>query len=391
MKILIVTQSKDILGGANRSLLDVIYGLKNYYSHDLLVITPGEGEFTENLKKIEIEYFCADYNQVSFVQMGDIKDPARFIRSVVRDRENVKAAKKIAKQLQSMKLDVIYINDTTNTVGYYLSKILKIPFVWHFRGYHHTIRKYILRDRKFCKDTNGMNIAISNVMKEYMIQTRRMNPDRIRVIYNGVANADIQIFQPWEDSINEQFHCVHCGHLSEAKGQRESILAIAELKKRGYTNIILHLAGTPLIIHGKSYKDYLQELICRHALEDQVIFEGEVKNMGELRKRMQVELMCSLAEPFGRVTVEGMQAGLVVIGCDTGATPEIITDGVDGLIYHQGDEKDLADKIENVYLNHKLGNRLSSGAITTTTRKFTMKENVSQINEVLNMMGNKLV
>ena len=74
------------------------------------------------------------------------------------------------------------------------------------------------------------------------------------------------------------------------------------------------------------------------------------------------------------------------IGCDTGATPEIIQDKINGLIYHRGNVVELADRIEQVYNNHELGNLLSSSAIHTTMSKFTMEENVRQINEVLVQM-----
>ncbi len=389
MNILVITQSKDIFGGANRSLLDVIMMLRDIYDHKIFVISPGEGDFTRELKKEKIDYICVEYNQVSFVQMRDLKDPARYIRAVFRDRKNKRVAKELSKQLTDRKFEIVYINDTTNTFGYYLAKALELPYVWHFRGYHQTIAKYLLRDRVFGHDAEGMSIAISQSMKNYMVRVRKMAPDRIKVIHNGVTNAGIQIKQPWEQSITNGLHCVHCGHLSEAKGQTESILAIAELKRRGYENIYLHLAGSPLVAHGKSYKDTLLKMVDKYSLNSQIIFEGEVKNMGNLRQKMQIELMCSVAEPFGRVTVEGMQAGLVVIGCDTGATPEIITDNIDGMIYHRGNISELADKIEAVYNDHALGNRLSQGALKTTSTKFTMRENVKQINEIIEQMGNK--
>lgn len=389
MNILAITQSKDILGGANRSLFDVLMLLRDIYGHRIFVVTPGEGDFTKELKKEKIDYICVKYNQVSFVQMGDLKDPARYIRAAIRDRKNKRVAIELSRQFTERKFDVVYINDTTNTFGYYLAKVLGLPYVWHFRGYHQTIAKYLLRDRVFRRDADGMSIAISQSMKDYMVRVRKMAPDRIKVIHNGVTNAGVQIKQPWEQSITDGLHCVHCGHLSEAKGQTESILAIAELKKRGYENIYLHLAGSPLVAHGKSYKDTLLKMVDKYSLTSQIIFEGEVKNMGGLRQKMQIELMCSVAEPFGRVTVEGMQAGLVVIGCDTGATPEIITDNINGMIYHRGNIVELADKIEAVYNNHALGNRLSQGALKTVLTKFTMRENVKQINEVLEQRGNK--
>lgn len=68
--------------------------------------------------------------------------------------------------------------------------------------------------------------------------------------------------------------------------------------------------------------------------------------MDLLRQNMDIELMCAERETFGWVTVEGMRSGLLVIGANTGATPEIITNMKTGLLYTHGDARDLADKIE---------------------------------------------
>ena len=51
MNILAITQSKDILGGANRSLFDVLMLLRDIYGHRIFVVSPGEGDFTKELKK----------------------------------------------------------------------------------------------------------------------------------------------------------------------------------------------------------------------------------------------------------------------------------------------------------------------------------------------------
>ena len=54
MRILAITQSKDIIGGANRSFLDVLDALKNIYHHDVIVLSPGEGNFTDELQRMGI-------------------------------------------------------------------------------------------------------------------------------------------------------------------------------------------------------------------------------------------------------------------------------------------------------------------------------------------------
>ena len=349
MKILVFSQSKDILGGANRSLLDIILAMSNKYGYEFLVISPGKGKFTQELEKYKINYICFSYEQVSFVKLGDYKDGLRYLNAILKEIKNKIITLKIINYLKGKNFDLVYINDTTNIVGYYVAKYIKKPFVWHFRGYHFSIKKYMLNEKKFLKDKNGICIAISNAMKNYMIETRGMKASNIKVIYNGIKIEEKKLQIKWNKKKENELHCLHCGHLSEAKGQTESIKAIFELKKRGYKNIFLHLAGSPLIAHGISYKDILESKIKEYKIENQVIFEGEVKDMKALRERMDIELMCSVAEPFGRVTIEGMEAGLVVIGCNTGATPEIILDNINGLIYQRGNFKELADKIAVSY------------------------------------------
>jgi hypothetical protein len=53
-------------------------------------------------------------------------------------------------------------------------------------------------------------------------------------------------------------------------------------------------------------------------------------------------------EPFGQVVVEGMSAELPVVASRTGGPEQIITDGVDGLLYLPGDVPALARILANL-------------------------------------------
>lgn len=388
MKLLAVTQSANIIGGANRSFLDVLTILRDEYNYEICVLAPDWGEFTEAAQKNGFECIIFDYLQTSAMNYGNWKS---FASQIINCREcwnNQLSVKKNAKLLENRGFDLVYINDTTNTVGYYISKLLKIPFVWHFRGYNSRIVNYLpkVEEKRLRKIKLGKYIVISKAMMNFMGKKRGLAEDSMVVIYNGVKEKNNNIYKKWSDSITNEFHCLQCGHLSIAKGQMDAIGAIAVLKNKGYKNIYLHLAGTPAVSHGVSYKDVLDKRISELGINDQIIYEGEVKDMESLRQKMQIELMCSVAEPFGRVTVEGMQAGLVVIGADTGATPEIINDGLSGLIYQQGNSDSLAECIERIYLNHGLGDSLSENAYQYTRTHFTMEENVKTISEVLESM-----
>lgn len=384
MNLLAVAQFGSLVGGANKSFLDVLIRLKRDYNYNIYVIAPSEGELSKALKEKGIEVFVFSYTPNAFQIRSDIFDGWRMLNALKRDIACKAAAKSAAKELRTknIKYDKIYINDSNNTFGYYLAMELGIRYVWHLRNYQADIKKYVFNERKIRQADFGKYIAISYAMKKHMVNCRGIREDAVTVIHNGVENHNIIIKQPWHSNIDKEIHIVHCGMLMEIKGQKDSIKAVYELRKEGY-NVFLHLAGPSQIVHGKSYQDILQKLVNSLELNNYVLFEGRVQDMPSFRKKMHFELMCSKAEPFGRVTVEGMQAGLVVIGSDTGATPEIITDGVNGLLYKHGDYLDLANKIKKVCDNYSLGDRLSQGALKTTENNFTMEKNVKEIQDIL--------
>ena len=47
--------------------------------------------------------------------------------------------------------------------------------------------------------------------------------------------------------------------------------------------------------------------INEYQLNDRVIFEGQVEDMFSFQQNMNIELMCSECEPFGRVTLRGVK------------------------------------------------------------------------------------
>ena len=82
MKILAITQSGRISGGANRSFLDVLQRLRDEYDHEIMVLVPEEGEFTTALKNLNMKYMTVSYYQTAFVSMGDIFDIYRYIKAI---------------------------------------------------------------------------------------------------------------------------------------------------------------------------------------------------------------------------------------------------------------------------------------------------------------------
>lgn len=70
----------------------------------------------------------------------------------------------------------------------------------------------------------------------------------------------------------------------------------------------------------------------------------------------------SLSEGMGRVAVEAFCRGRAVVGSDVGGIPDVVTDGVDGLLVAPGDVRALADALARVLGEDGLAARLGAGA-----------------------------
>ena len=125
----------------------------------------------------------------------------------------------------------------------------------------------------------------------------------------------------------------------------EAIQALEILQGLESDKFELYFAGGVPAYDAGDYGIHLQEYVASAKLEKQVHFLGNVKNITELRRKMDLELVCSWCETFGRVTVEAMCAKLPVIGSNTGGTSEIIVEGQTGLLYELHNVKQLAQLI----------------------------------------------
>lgn len=135
---------------------------------------------------------------------------------------------------------------------------------------------------------------------------------------------------------------IYVGRLDPLKGVHAAIEALAHLR---------HLPGAPeatLTVVGSGHPDYeteLRRLIVELALSESVALVGSIPTVQipQLLTKHNCQLVPSVVEEgFGRVLLEGMAAGLVVVATGTGGSGEILEDGVNGLRFPPGDAQALA-------------------------------------------------
>jgi glycosyltransferase involved in cell wall biosynthesis len=121
------------------------------------------------------------------------------------------------------------------------------------------------------------------------------------------------------------------------KGQDDAIRVLAGLRSRGHDAVLLLAGEAKFTSRGtrhdnEAYLRSLVELTAALGVRDSVRFLGERKDVPALLAALDIVLVPSLEEPFGRVVVEAMAMARPVVSANVGGPPEIIEDGRTGLL-----------------------------------------------------------
>ncbi|MBO9534599.1 MAG: glycosyltransferase family 4 protein [Solirubrobacteraceae bacterium] len=125
------------------------------------------------------------------------------------------------------------------------------------------------------------------------------------------------------------------GQLTPWKGQDDAIRALAA---SGIDEAHLVVAGSAKFagpaarFDNQAFAEGLPALATELGVADRVHFTGEIDDVPQLLAALDVLLVPSWEEAFGRVVVEGMAMGLPVIATSNGGPPEIIGDNRTGFL-----------------------------------------------------------
>ncbi len=371
-------------GGAEEVLLETLECLKER-EVECLVFMPGDLGLGEDLKTLGIPYRSLPY----WPWMGH---NSGWKRTQVAAR-NLLLSIPAVWQLRKWKPDLIYSNTMTVAFGAVLAAILRRPHVWHLHelGYEDHGLTFDFGSTLSYKVINSSSacIAVSQITADAF--ARHIDPSKLTVMFQSVHRRpywpDSRISGNETESVPPKRHrlrCIIVGRLSEGKRQEDAVRAMSELSRMG--------VDAELLIIGRSnpgYREKLERLVGEYKLEDRVSIIGSVVDRLPYVQSADVVLMCSRCEAFGRVTVEGMAAGKPVVAARSGANPELIREGVNGLMYKVGDITELAERIRYLDENPALARRMGASARAWTDGVFTKERFANELLPFLESVANR--
>ena len=374
MKIMYVASDNRLSSGAFKSMVKLCEIERDMYNVDPIVVIPTHGNGEELLKLANLKYIYV--RSEDWIISNSSESFKGFIKKRIKLALNFWAIIKLKKLMKKNEIDIVHINTSYTYVGAVAANKLNIPVVWHLRELleEDQNNRFLVKDssKKLIYKSSKI-IAISNyVYNKY----KESFLEKIIEIPNGI---DESLYYSLRDILVEDItRFIYVGGISEKKGFGYIIEAMKQLIEEGIDNVHLEVLGNDKEPYGEKMKQIIQE----NKLSDYITFRGVCINTHEFYEKSDVMLMTSECEAFGRTTVEAMQSGCLVIGSDSGATPDILNHGKAGILFKPRDSVDLKNKMIYVMNNKSICRKIAKDGQNRAIRKYTARENAKQIYEV---------
>ncbi len=191
-------------------------------------------------------------------------------------------------------------------------------------------------------------VAITRQIADRVRELWPVRADRVRTIYYGLDLPPVDAARV--DAVRARYGLAASGprvglvgQICAIKGQLEVFRAFARVAP-DHPGATLVFAGTPVGTE-MDYDAALRREVEASGIADRVVFTGFCDEVPALLANLDVFALGSYHEPFGRVVIEAMAAGCVTIGTRAGGVPEIVDDGVDGLLYEPRDVDGLEARL----------------------------------------------
>jgi glycosyltransferase involved in cell wall biosynthesis len=200
----------------------------------------------------------------------------------------------------------------------------------------------------------------------------KINPTKIAIIKSAV---DTSRFKP---SISNKDNTILCvSRITSVKGIENIINSMPHVIKF-IPEVRLMVVG-PII--SKSYLHDLERLVSRLGLKKSIDFIGPIQHNRIIKyyNSSKIILLMSKSEALPKSIIEAMSCGKPVIVSSVGGLPDLIEDGVNGIILDTNDPIILAEKIIGLLSNESFRDAMGNAARKTIEEYHTWDLFIEQL------------
>jgi glycosyltransferase involved in cell wall biosynthesis len=236
-----------------------------------------------------------------------------------------------------------------------------------YKIYHHTL---------------AVSVAVRNKFPSHS--------QKITVLYNGLDTLIFKFDEKKREAFRSQKKLgsneISIGILGSIVEHKGHIVLLNALKKLLFKNYIfkLFIVGK-FAPHDQLYIQAVENMIGEFP-DHMVELIGYTDNIAQIYSGLDIvanSTLPSIGEPLGTTIYEGMSFERIVVASDTGGTPEIIDNGINGFLFEAGNSDDLAQKLAHAIDSYKACGQMRLNARTKVENVFNINLMVYNYNKIL--------
>lgn len=336
MKILLVATSTEDFSGASKCLLELASSLTRHGQEVVVSLPKVGGSIEAVLFEKNIPFVVMREYQCWYKEKNETLSP---ITTALKRVMNEITVAKCRKYLRIERFDIVHVNALTAYVVGKAAILENIPVVWHIREFMEEDLGISFIDSTYSfKLLNRATqfIAISQpICNKWSAQLQVP----VTVVHDGVPVKDYYVDN---NSVHETVNVLLYGRVVQGKGQLFYVQAAENILRDTSKPCMFYFAGKT---EDEEYFNNCMQSIQQSGQEERIKYLGQISDIQNTLRDTDIVCVCSTKEGFGRVTVESMLGHCLVVGAASGATTELIRDGVNGILYQPNNQDDFCKKL----------------------------------------------
>lgn len=217
------------------------------------------------------------------------------------------------------------------------------------------VKKDILHKYLYKRVTKAF--AISTVIKNNLIDTTPLHPNKIELLHNGVDVIKFNPLNANREKIRKEFCIIEneivigmIARFSPGKGHEE-FLKSAEILLSKFNNIKFIIVGEA----SRGEEDYANSIkkLAVNLKTEKIIFAGFRSDTPDVISAFDIFIFPSHAEAFGIALIEAMAMEKPSVCANADGVLDIAVDGKTNLLFQNKDAEDLSKKTEQLIIDEQ--------------------------------------
>lgn len=226
-------------------------------------------------------------------------------------------------------------------------------------------------------------VCVSNGVRDHVLRNERQDPDRLRVIHNGVA-------EPREVSAAEL--AATLGEMN-LDADRPVVGMVANLNRpvkgadyfvETAAQILREEPATQfLLVGGSGDPAHMRRRIEERGISDAMHFAGFRDDVAPFYALMDISILTSLSEGLSITLLESMSWGLPIVATRVGGNPEVVAEGDTGYLVPPRDPAAMTRRIVDLLRDRELRVRMGQLARERYEQEFSLERTARDYAELL--------